>query len=91
MDWAKRPADETPEMVQRTIRDDDGRRWTGSVRSGVLRGGEQHAQVIFVCDDAPSEPKRVARLDIPAAEADDGWRDMSEERVREVFRDSYVV
>ncbi|HEX7050769.1 MAG TPA: hypothetical protein VF188_11245 [Longimicrobiales bacterium] len=83
--WERRPADETPAMEQRLVEDDRGRTWVGSVSSGTLRGGEEHAEVIFICRDQPGELKRVARLDIPAAEADDRWRSMPEREVRSVF------
>ena len=85
MGWERRPADDTPRMEQRTFRDARGRTWVGSISSGTLRGGEQHAKVIFVCRDQPAELKRVARLDLPPAEADDAWRAMGEAELREVF------
>ncbi len=88
MDWARRPVDETPRAEQRTVQDDEGRHWTGTVRSGSQRHGEQHAEVIFVCDDQPSERKRIARLRITAAEVDDRWQAMGEQEVLEVFRRS---
>lgn len=75
-------------MEQRRFRDERGRLWTGSISSGTLRGGEQHAEVIFVCDDQPGELKRVARLDVAPAEADDLWRSMDEQAIRRVFRGS---
>jgi len=85
MGWARRPASDMPQMAQRTLRDARGRTWVGSVSSGTDRGGEQHAEVIFVCRDQPGELKRVARLDVPPAEADDAWRAMDEAGLREVF------
>jgi hypothetical protein len=88
MTWARRPAEETPRAEQRTVVDDRGRHWTGTVRSGSQRRGEEHAEVLFVCEDQPSERKRIARLRIPAAEVDDRWRAMDENDVREVFRRS---
>ncbi len=88
MGWERRPADETPDAEQRTFRDERGRRWTGVVRSGSERRGEEHAEVIFVCEDQPSETKRVARLAVPAAEVDDRWRAMGEDEVLEAFRKS---
>ncbi len=88
MGWARRPANETPRAEQRTVMDDRGRRWTGTVHSGSQRRGEEHAEVLFVCEDQPSERKRVARLRIPAADVDDRWRAMEEEEVQEVFRRS---
>jgi hypothetical protein len=88
MDWARRSEDETPRAEQRELRDERGRLWVGTVTSGTLRDGEDHAEVIFVCPDQPSELKRVARLDVPAADADRGWLRMSEEEVRSVFRRS---
>ncbi len=88
MAWERRPADETPEAEQRTLRDDRGRRWTGVVRSGSERRGEEHAEVIFLCEDQPSEIKRVARLAIPAAEVGERWRAMGEEEIMDAFRRS---
>lgn len=88
MSWERRPKDETPQMETRTFTDDEGRRWAGSVMSGRFAGGEQRAEVIFVCEDSPSEPKRFARLESAPADAATEWRGMGEERVREVFRDS---
>lgn len=88
MSWSRRPERDTPRMEQRRFRDDRGRLWTGSISSGTLRGGERHAEVIFLCDDQPSELKRVARLDVPPAEADDLWRSMDESEIRRVFQRS---
>lgn len=75
-------------METRTFTDDNGRRWAGSVMSGRFGGGEEHAEVIFVCEDVPSETKRSARLDSSPAEAADEWRGMGEEQVRDLFRGS---
>lgn len=88
MGWAHRPASDMPEMVQRTLRDARGRTWIGSVSSGTDRGGEEHAEVIFVCQDQPGELKRVSRLDVPPAQADDAWRAMDDAGLQEVFRRS---
>lgn len=88
MNQERRDESETPRMETRTFTDDRGRRWAGSVMSGRFRGGEEHAEVIFVCEDTPSEVKRFARLDSSPAEAADEWRGMGEEEVRGLFRDS---
>jgi hypothetical protein len=88
MNHEGRDESETPRMETRSFKDDQGRRWAGSVMSGRFRGGEEHAEVIFVCEDTPSELKRFARLDTPPAEAADEWRGMAEEQVRGLFRDS---
>lgn len=88
MDWERRDADTEPSMEQRLIHDDRGRTWVGSITSGTLRDGEAHAEVVFVCRDQPSELKRVARLDIPAEDADDRWRTMQEDEVLDTFRRS---
>ncbi len=88
MEWERRPAEDTPMMTQRVLEDDRGRTWVGSITSGTLRGGEAHAEVIFVCRDQPDELKRVARLDIPAAEAGQRWRELDESEVLEAFRRS---
>ena len=88
MNWDRRDVDETPMMEQRRFHDERGREWLGSITSGTLGGGEEHAEVIFVCRDQPGELKRVARLDIPAAEADKRWRRMGEDEVLDVFRRS---
>ncbi len=89
MTWDRRPEDETPRAEARTFCDNRGRRWTGMVRSGSERHGEEHAEVIFVCDDQPSETKRVARLAIPAAKVDERWRGMPEAEVLAAFRRSH--
>lgn len=91
MNWDRRPEDETPSVETRTFTDDEGRRWAGSVLSGRFAGGEQRAEVIFVCEDAPSESKRFVRLDSPPAEAAEEWRSMDETRVRALFRDSEIA
>ncbi|HET9983834.1 MAG TPA: hypothetical protein VFQ38_09615 [Longimicrobiales bacterium] len=88
MEWEKRPVEETPETTPRVFRDDRGRQWTGMVTSGIHEGGEEHAEALFVCNDVPSEVKRLARLDIPAGVVDERWRAMGEEEIREVFRRS---
>ncbi len=44
--------------------------------------------MIFMCDDRPSENKRVARLAIAAADVDDRWREMGEDEIMEAFRKS---
>jgi hypothetical protein len=88
MSWARRPEDETPRMETRTFTDDEGRRWAASVMSGRFAGGEEHAEIIFVCEDAPSEKKRFARVDSDPAEAAEQWRSMDEARIQALFRDS---
>lgn len=88
MSQERRDESETPRMETRTFTDDEGRRWAGSVMSGRFRGGEEHAEVVFVCEDTPSELKRFARLDTTPAEAAVEWRGMGEEQVRRLFRDS---
>jgi hypothetical protein len=88
MSQERRDESETPRMETRTFTDDQGRRWAGSVMSGRFRGGEEHAEVIFVCEDVPSETKRFARLDSSPGEASELWRGMGEEQVRTLFRGS---
>ena len=88
MTWDRRPEDETPQAEPRRFRDDRGRRWTGVVRSGSERRGEEHAEVIFICDDQPSEAKRVARLAIRAADVDERWRALPADEVLDAFRRS---
>jgi hypothetical protein len=88
MGHERRDESETPRMETRTFTDDQGRSWSGSVMSGRFAGGEERAEVIFVCEDTPSETKRSARLDSPPAEAADRWLAMPEEGVRELFRGS---
>ncbi|HEX6939314.1 MAG TPA: hypothetical protein VF158_07870 [Longimicrobiales bacterium] len=88
MEWERRPDDATPAMTQRVVEDERGRTWVGSVTSGTVRGGESHAEVIFVCVDQPGELKRVSRLDIPAEDADVRWLTMGEREVWEAFQRS---
>lgn len=88
MNQERRDESETPWMETRTFTAEDGRRWAGSVMSGRFRGGEEHAEVVFVCEDTPSELKRFTRLDSSPAEAVEQWRGMGEEQVRSLFRDS---
>ncbi len=88
MTWDRRPEDETPQAEQRGFRDERGRHWTGTVRSGSERRGEEHAEVIFVCDDQPSEVKRTARLAIPAADVGQRWRVLPDDEVLAAFRRS---
>jgi hypothetical protein len=89
-EWSRRPESDTPRAEQREVRDEEGRAWIGTVTSGTLAGGEAHAEVVWVCRDAPGEAKRVSRLDAPAAGADEAWRGMSEDGVRGAFRSSEV-
>jgi hypothetical protein len=91
MSWDRRPEEETPQMETRTFTDDAGRRWAGSVISGRFAGGEQHAEVIFVCEDEPGEAKRFVRLDRAPVEAAEEWRAMDETRVQALFRDSEIA
>lgn len=88
MNHERRDDSETPRMETRSFTDDEGRRWAGSVMSGRFEGGEEHAEVIFVCEDVPSETKRFVRLDSAPREAAEQWRGMGEEQVRSLFRDS---
>jgi len=88
MNWDRRPEDDTPRMETRTFRDDEGRQWAGSVISGRFAGGEERAEVIFVCEDEPGETKRFVRLESEPSRAAEEWRSMEEERVMELFRDS---
>jgi len=88
MSWERRSRDDEPVAEQRTITDDDGRRWTGTVSSGRFPGGEENAEVIWVCDDQPSELKRVADLGIPPGRADKVWLSMNDDEVSAVFLDS---
>lgn len=88
MRWERQSAENEPVMEQRTFTDDQGRHWTGMVTSGRLEGGEENAEVIFVCDDQPSETKRVANIGVDAAHADQAFRTMGDEEVRELFRNS---
>jgi hypothetical protein len=88
MGWERRPEDETPRMETRTFTDDAGRRWAASVMSGRFAGGEKQAEIIFVCEDAPSEKKRFARVDSAPADTAEQWRTMDESRIQALFRDS---
>jgi hypothetical protein len=88
MNWERRPKDDEPMMVQRSFRDDAGRSWTGSIMSGRHEGGEDFAEVLFVCNDQPAETKRVATLEIPPGEADREWKVMGDDAVTELFRRS---
>jgi hypothetical protein len=88
MDHERRDESETPQMETRSFTDDRGRRWAGSIMSGRFEGGEEHAEVIFVCEDAPSEVKRFVRLDRGPREAAEEWRAMGEAEVLTLFRDS---
>lgn len=88
MTWERRPWHETPFMEQREIQDEKGRTWVGSITSGTLRGGEEHAEVIFVCLDQPAELKRVSRLDIPPAEAPAYWRELPPSAILDLLETS---
>ena len=88
MTWSRRPDEDTPRMETRTFTDDEGRHWAGSVISGRFAGGERHAEVVFVCEDIPSEQKRFTRLDTAPAEAAERWRALDESQVRKLFRES---
>lgn len=88
MNWERRPKEDEPTMVQRTFTDEDGRNWTGSVTSGRMEGGEDFAEILFVCNDQPAETKRVATLEYPPGEADRKWKSMGDEEVTDVFRRS---
>lgn len=85
MTWERRSEDETPRMEQREVKDGRGRTWVGSITSGTLRGGEEHAEVVFVCRDQPGELKRVGRLDLPPRDAADAWIKMRPDEVRDVL------
>ena len=88
MNWERRPKEDEPVMMQRTFQDEDGRNWTGSVTSGRMEGGEDFAEVLFVCNDQPAETKRVATLEFPPGEADRKWKNMGDDEVTELFRAS---
>lgn len=88
MNWERRPKDDEPTMAQRTFEDDGGRSWTGSVTSGRMEGGEDFAEVLFVCNDQPGETKRVANLEYPPGEADRRWSAMGDDEIAELFRRS---
>lgn len=91
MSWARRPKSDEPVAEQRTIADDTGRTWIGIVSSGRLPGGEENAEVIWVCADQPSEAKRVSDLGVPARRADEHWLELSNDEVLDVFRDSRIA
>ena len=88
MNRERREDADVPRMETRSFTDDDGRRWSGSVISGGFGGEVERAEVIFVCEDTPSETKRITRLDTPPVEAAEEWRGMGEEEVRTVFQRS---
>lgn len=88
MNWERRPREDEPVMAQRSFQDESGRSWTGSVTSGRVEGGEDFAEVLFVCNDQPGEIKRVASLDFPPGEADRAWSGMAEDEVVDLFRRS---
>lgn len=88
MNWERRPKEDEPVMVQRTFSDEEGRTWTGSVQSGRFEGGEDFAEVLFVCNDQPALTKRVVTLEYPPGEAGGRWRSMDEEEVVDLFRRS---
>jgi hypothetical protein len=88
MNWERRPKDDEPVMTQRTFQDDSGRNWTGSVTSGRMEGGEDFAEVLFVCNDQPAETKRVISLDYPPREAGRRWSAMGDDEVVDLFRRS---
>lgn len=85
MTWERRAADDTPRMEQREVKDGRGRTWVGSITSGTSRGGEEHAEVIFICRDQPGELKRVGRLDLPPRDAADAWTKMQPDEVRDIL------
>jgi hypothetical protein len=91
MDRESQPEDATPEMATRTFTDGEGRQWAGSVMSGRFAGGEERAEVIFVCEDSPSEPKRFSRLRSAPADAAREWRTMDDAAVQALFRDSEIA
>lgn len=91
MSHDRRPDEATPEMATRKFQDEDGRQWAGSVMSGRLSGGEQHGEVVFVCEDSPSEPKRYATLDSEPAQAAEAWRNLDERGMRDLLRDSEIA
>lgn len=85
MEWERRARSDEPVMAQRTFTDEAGRRWTGSVTSGRREGGEDFAEVLFVCNDQPAETKRVATLDYPPGEASNRWSALAEAEVKALF------
>ena len=88
MEWEKRPKGDEPVAEQRRVRDAEGRQWVGSVSSGRFAGGEENAEVIWVCEDQPSEAKRTADLGVPPGEADEMWRQLDTAEVQAVFERS---
>ena len=88
MNWERRPEADTPLGSQRSFTDERGRHWTGSVMSGRLEGGEQRAEVLFVCDDQPTETKRVVSMEAAPREADERWITMADDEVVELFKRS---
>jgi hypothetical protein len=91
MSEERRPEEETPEMATRSFTDDTGRSWAGSVISGRFAGGEQHAEVIFVCEDEPGEAKRYVRLDRAPVEAAEEWSRLDESEMKALLRNSEAV
>jgi len=91
MSWERRPREDEPRMVQRFLRDDRGRTWTGLVQSGRHEGGEDFAEVLFICNDQPTEAKRVATMDTPPGEADERWKMMGDDEIDDLFRRSEVA
>ncbi len=85
MTWARRSWHETPRMEQREVKDGRGRTWVGSITSGTVRGGEEHAEVVFICRDQPGELKRVGRLNVPPGEAPAAWREMRPDEVLDLL------
>ena len=76
MSWERRPREDEPRMIQRFV------------QSGRHEGGEDFAEVLFVCNDQPAETKRVATLDMPPGEADDHWQMMADQDIEDLFRRS---
>lgn len=85
MAWERRPESTTPDATPREVVDDRGRHWKGSVTSGRMGDGEQYAEVVFTCEDQPSEVKRVSRLNEPPATVSETWRRMGDAELRDVF------
>jgi hypothetical protein len=88
MSWERRPREDEPRMIQRFVQDDQGRTWTGFVQSGRHEGGEDFAEVLFICNDQPAEVKRVVTLDTPPGEADDRWQMMADQEIEDLFKRS---
>jgi hypothetical protein len=88
VEWERRPKSDEPVAEQRSVQDEQGRTWIGSVSSGRFEGGEQNAEVLFVCEDQTSELKRVADLGVAPAQADELWRGLAQDKVEDVFRRS---